>query len=58
MLYAVIKIPRLCDEFHKARRRKFLSEKLNKTEKEDCAFMKGKFKEFPSETAFLDNFVV
>lgn len=58
MLYSVIRTPRLCDEYHKALRRKHAKQELSGYEKDCYHFIKDQMKDFKSETAFLDDFAI
>jgi len=58
-LYSIVKVPRLCDEFHKAVRRR-QSKSMSHRQADEFKtmdYMKSEIQSFPSEQAFFDNFV-
>ena len=57
-MYNLIKVPRLCDEYHKAERRKYYSDKkeMINEEVDTMNALQHRMKEYPNEKAFFDNF--
>ena len=59
MLYSIVKTPRLCDEYHKSLRRKYINQKQKNKEADDCfMYLKDQMQDFPTEAAFLDDFAI
>ena len=62
MLYSVIRTPRLCDQFHKTMQRMIAEDKsaaqaAKQVDVDTHLYLKDKIEKFPSEGAFLSNFV-